>query len=153
MFEGYRAQVDWPGAHAQRELAAAYPGARIELSVRPEAAWWGSFSSIIGALRDAPERKIMPPHVDAILDAAFEMTENQTFGSPVTDRGGALLRAYSRRIEDVRAAFPAETLLVFDVAEGWEPLCAFLGTPVPDVPFPRSNARDDFWRRFRGEPH
>jgi hypothetical protein len=152
VFAGYRSQVDWPGAHPWRELAAAYPDARIVLSVRPEEAWWKSFSATIGALRDAPERTMMPPHIDAMLDAGFELIENQTFGCAVTDRDGAL-RAYRKRIENVRAAFPPERLLVFDVTEGWEPLCAFLGRPVPDVPFPRTNAKEDFWRLVRGEPH
>ena len=30
-------------------------------------------------------------------------------------------------------------LLVFDVTEGWEPLCKFLGVQVPDGSFPRVN--------------
>lgn len=34
---------------------------------------------------------------------------------------------------------PAEQLLVFDVKEGWEPLCAFLEKPMPASPFPRVN--------------
>jgi len=28
---------------------------------------------------------------------------------------------------------------VFDVREGWEPLCEFLDVPVPDTPFPNIN--------------
>jgi len=34
-------------------------------------------------------------------------------------------------------------LLEFSVKEGWGPLCAFLGVPVPDVPFPRLNSREE----------
>jgi hypothetical protein len=34
---------------------------------------------------------------------------------------------------------PADRLLVWDVREGWGPLCAFLGLPVPDEPFPNVN--------------
>ena len=35
---------------------------------------------------------------------------------------------------------PAERLLVFDVSEGWAPLCQFLGVAVPEEePFPRTN--------------
>lgn len=40
---------------------------------------------------------------------------------------------------------PAERLLVFEVAEGWEPLRGFLGRPVPDMPFPRTNSTRQFW--------
>jgi len=36
------------------------------------------------------------------------------------------------------------------VREGWEPLCAFLGTPVPDEPFPQANEREAFRRKRTG---
>ena len=38
--------------------------------------------------------------------------------------------------------------LVYEVAEGWAPLCGFLGLPVPDGPLPKVNSRDDFAARF-----
>jgi hypothetical protein len=38
-----------------------------------------------------------------------------------------------------------------DVAEGWEPLCRFLGVPVPEEPFPRINSVEEFWPMVRGE--
>jgi len=28
-------------------------------------------------------------------------------------------------------------------ADGWEPLCTFLGVPVPDEPYPRVNSTND----------
>ena len=37
------------------------------------------------------------------------------------------------------ATVPAARLLVFDVKQGWKPLCAFLGVPVPSQPFPHLN--------------
>ena len=33
----------------------------------------------------------------------------------------------------------SDRLLVFDVKEGWAPLCRFLGAPVPAEPFPHLN--------------
>jgi hypothetical protein len=44
----------------------------------------------------------------------------------------------------VKASIDADRLLVFDVSEGWEPLCAFLDKPVPATAFPRINARAEF---------
>ena len=41
----------------------------------------------------------------------------------------------------VRAAIPPDRLLEFEAKDGWEPLCAFLGVPVPDEPYPRANER------------
>ena len=40
-----------------------------------------------------------------------------------------------------------ERLLVFEASQGWEPLCAFLGVPVPDTPYPRENSTADFQAR------
>ena len=45
-------------------------------------------------------------------------------------------------IEEVKRVVPPERLLVYNVAEGWAPLCEFLGVPVPDEPFPRLNERE-----------
>ena len=39
----------------------------------------------------------------------------------------------------VKSVVPKDQLLVFDVREGWEPLCTFLDLPIPDIPFPNVN--------------
>ena len=48
------------------------------------------------------------------------------------------------------AAIPKERLLVYEVAQGWEPLCAFLGLPEPATPFPHVNTRSDFEAMLAG---
>lgn len=150
-FAGYRSQVDWPGAHVWRELAAAFPDAKVIHSVRPEESWWRSFSTTIGKVLRIHSRMALPPHGTAMMAASVEIIGNRTFGGEWSDREKALA-AYRRRTEEVRAAVPAERLLVFDVAEGWDPLCKFLGVAVPNEPFPRRNARDEFWTLVGGEP-
>jgi hypothetical protein len=99
-----------------------------------------------------PDRMPLPPHLRTMRDVAIELIQVQTFGCPSTDQEG-VLAAYRRRIEEVCAAIPAERLLVFEVAEGWEPLCRFLDVPVPDAPFPRMNSTEQFWKIVRGEQH
>ena len=148
VFAGYRSQVDWPGAHVWRELAAAYPDAKVIHTVRPEENWWKSFSATIGTLLSGYRDLPAPPHVKAIMEAAYEMICVQTMGGSV-DRESALA-AYRRRTEEVRAVIAPERLLVFDVAQGWEPLCRFLGVPVPAVPFPRVNSTEEFWEVVKG---
>ena len=151
VFAGYGAQIDWPGAHVWRELAAAYPAARVIHSIRPDDSWWNSFDGTIGKFlaiyRDLPQ----PPQMRAMGDAIDAMAGTQTFAGRFADRDHAIA-AYRAREAAVRAAIPADRLLVFDVAQGWEPLCAFLGVDVPDTPFPRTNSRDDFWAKLGGEP-
>jgi hypothetical protein len=41
---------------------------------------------------------------------------------------------------------------VIGVGQGWEPLCAFLGVPIPEEPFLRTNDRQEFADRVRRRP-
>jgi len=49
----------------------------------------------------------------------------------------------------VRKEIPAEQLLLFDVKEGWQPLCSFLGVPQPQEAFPRGNDTEEMMVRIR----
>lgn len=49
------------------------------------------------------------------------------------------MEQYEAHIAKVKATIPAEQLLVFNVKDGWAPLCNFLGKPVPEFPFPSVN--------------
>lgn len=151
LFAGYRAQVDWPGAHAWRQLAAHYPQAKVVLSVRDEDAWWKSFSGTIGTSLTMPRDPDLPPHRRAMRDANQRIILEQTFGGRAGDRDAAIA-ALRRRVEEVKAEIPPARLLVFDAAEGWGPLCRFLGVPVPEGPFPRVNSTEQFWQMRAGTP-
>lgn len=151
VFAGFRSQVDWPGAHVWRALAAHYPAARVILSVREEEAWWRSFSETIAKVLSGPPAPEAPPHVQAMGPAVRRMIAEETFGGALEDKAAAIA-ALRRRTAEVTAAIPADRLLVFDVAEGWAPLCRFLGVAVPEGPFPRVNSTEQFWEMIRGTP-
>jgi hypothetical protein len=150
-FAGFRSQVDWPGAHAWQALAAHYPEAKVVLSVRPEESWWRSYADTIGKVLMGPPPPDAPPYRRTLIAAVRRMIGEQTFGGAPDDKalGIAALR---RRTEEVRAAIPADRLLVFDVSEGWDPLCRFLGVPRPEGPFPRVNSTEQFWAMLNGTP-
>jgi len=120
-------------------------------SHRPVDVWWGSFSKTIGKLMRVHEGMDLPPHGTEMLRATGDMIMTETFGTVSPDEATAKA-AYEARLDEVRATVPPEQLLVYDVAEGWEPLCAFLGVPVPDTPFPHLNRRAQFWESLGGEP-
>ncbi len=151
VFAGYASQVDWPGAYVWRELAEAFPGAKVVHTVRPEEKWWASFDKTIGKLMARYEELPLPPHIRDILSSWNDLAGKGTFGGVLDDKETGL-SAFRRGTEEVRAALPPERLLVFDVAEGWEPLCAFLDVGVPNEPFPHHNLRADFWEVLGGEP-
>lgn len=150
VFRGYSSQVDWPGAAVWHETARAFPDAKVVHTERPEDPWWNSFSVTIGKFFSAAPNMALPPDVAAIFDTMSGWFMKDTFADH-TDRDSAI-SAYRRNNEKVRETIPPERLLVFNVADGWEPLCAFLGVPAPDTPFPRSHPRDEFWAHFGGEP-
>ncbi|MFC7099276.1 sulfotransferase [Nonomuraea rubra] len=68
------------------------------------------------------------------------------FGGRLDDRDH-VIEVFERHVAEVRAAIPAGRLLVFEPGDGWEPLCAFLGVAVPDVPYPQVNERAAFRRK------
>ena len=53
-------------------------------------------------------------------------------------------RIFTRHIEEVKEYVPEEKLLVYEVRQGWGPLCAFLGVDVPDQEFPHLNKKENF---------
>jgi hypothetical protein len=72
-----------------------------------------------------------------------------TFDGKFEDKDYAIA-VFLRHIEEVKRLVPAEKLLVYDVKEGWGPLCTFLGVEVPvDTPFPHLNDRVEFLGRVR----
>ena len=124
VFEGYNSQVDWPGAAIWRETSVAFPDAKVLHTERPEDEWWNSFSVTIGKFFDRSPNMALPPHIADIFQTMSGWFMKNTFADH-TDRDCAI-SAYRRNNEEVRDTIPAERLLVFNVAEGWGPLCRFL---------------------------
>ena len=134
IYAGYRSAVDWPTAHYWRELAAYYPQARMVLTVRDPDLWHKSVVSTIAngmAPGNNPE------------SFGYKVIGQAVFGGRVTDRDHAVA-VYEAHNAAVKAAIPPERLLVYEVAQGWGPLCAHLGVPVPDAPFPLTNTTSEF---------
>ena len=63
----------------------------------------------------------------------------------------AMIDAFVRHNDAVRAEVPAERLLEWAPGDGWEPICERLGVGVPDQPFPVTNTTDEF-REMIGIP-
>jgi hypothetical protein len=160
LLSGYRAIVDWPGAYFWRELIAAHPDAKVILTVRDPERWYDSTTRTIFRLR-SPEKTggreramlrlllLAMPKLRSAPELIDDIIWSDTFGGRFADREHAL-RVFTDHSREVQAAVPSDRLLVFDVKEGWGPLCAFLGVPVPnDEPFPHVNDAESFRRQMR----
>lgn len=142
VFANYKSCVDWPSARYWRQIADHYPDAKVLLSVRPADQWIKSVhATIYPAMIDHGDE--VPSDVRARRDMACEIIVEQTFGGRLDDADYAMA-VFNAHTDEVRAAIAPERLLVYDVSEGWEPLCGYLGVAVPDSPFPRVNSTDDF---------
>jgi hypothetical protein len=144
IFAGYRSVVDYPGAAYWRELAAYYPDAKVLHSVRDPDQWFESTQATIFAPDGMPARAIASGEGPA---AAFFKSFIGAIGAHLHDRA-FLTDHFRRHTEAVKAAIPPERLLVYEAGQGWAPLCAFLGAPVPDVDYPSENNRAEFIARM-----
>ena len=150
VFAGYRATVDFPGCTLWREQMQAWPEAKVVLTVRDPHSWYRSAKRTIFALPE-PGPQTGEPDPDTV---AFGRFTSEELLPRIFDFGGdrplnemdedAAVEVFNRHIAEVKATVPAEKLLVFEVSDGWKPLCDFLGVPVPDEEFPYVNESGDF---------
>ncbi len=142
---GYQSCVDWPACYFWRPLAAHYPDAKVILTVRDEAAWWESIdNTILRNMRSTDQ--ITDPDRLRMRRMSRHLIVDRVFGGILDDREHAL-NIYRRNIREVTKGLPTGRLLVFDVAQGWGPLCEFLSLPIPEISFPRTNSTQEFHER------
>jgi len=125
----YDAVQDMPWPLLYRELDTAFPGSKFILTWRDADHWLASITGHFGA------NPAVLQQLTYGADAAYPVGHEAHYRE-----------VYARHNAEIRAYFadrPAD-LLDLDLGRGfsWEPLCAFLGEPVPAVPFPRSNSAE-----------
>jgi len=50
---------------------------------------------------------------------------------------------FEKRSAEITNTIAADRLLVYQISDGWAPLCKFIGVPIPDMDFPRINSREE----------
>jgi hypothetical protein len=146
IYAGFHSAVDWPTAGFFRELPKIYPTAKFVLTLRDPEKWADSFAATIYKLVGGREQA--PPDKKAWLDMADGIIAKTGF--PTGLDHDALVKAFIAHNEAVKATVPSRQLLVYEVKDGWYPLCSFLGVAPPAEPFPRTNHRAEFWDRVTG---
>lgn len=148
VFANYTAAVDNPACCVWRELMVAYPGAKVLLTLHPKGAeaWFDSTMETIYFTETMWQFKVLElltPFGRKFGPMSRKLIWGRAHRGTMPDRQRAIAY-YKEHIETVKAAVPPERLLVYSVDQGWEPLCAFLGVPVPATPFPNVNDRAEF---------
>lgn len=136
IFDGYGSSVDYPGCTFWQDLAAHYPDAKILLTTRDPDSWFESTNATIMSqmLRDGIAGSPLGELMQRIV---YDTVDNKM------DDKDYMMSYFEKRNEEIINSVPADRLLVFQVKEGWGPLCEFLGLPVPDEDFPRINSREE----------
>lgn len=150
--DGYNATLENPTSDVYTDILQRYPNAKVILTVRdsPEAfvnswkvlfdtmviteqrfSWkFPSFFGYIPLFRNLKQTRYFMGTTHLGL-APGELTHGwRTYGDDW------LVEQYNRHNEHVQDHVKTGQLLVFNVKEGWGPLCQFLEKEVPTAPFP-----------------
>ena len=142
LFEGYQATVDWPSCNFWQQQLAAYPEAKVILSLRDPERWYESVMNTIYPSSVA-WRESGGPHSDMV----FELIWDGIFEGRMDDKDHVIGK-YLEHNQRVRDTVPAARLLEFEASQGWEPLCRFLDCAIPENEYPRTNTTEEFKARF-----
>ena len=153
----YRSTLDWPGAPFYGDMMRAYPEAKVILTLRDPGRWYESTLNTIYQMKATASSPLftlaswfVPPmkNVKQAGDIVSDLAWRDLFGGRFEDRDHAI-SVFDEWNESVKRRVPPEKLLVYDVKEGWGPLCAFLGVEIPhNEPFPHLNDTKIFRRRI-----
>ena len=141
---GYASCVDWPSAYYWPQLVDAFPQARVILTWRTAESWWKSFE------------KTLLPRILTFVETEATPKSSELIGPRVfhdrPDDREHCIAVYEANVAAVKEKVPADRLLVHKLGDGWEPLCAHLNVPVPDIPYPKSNSTRKFQSEFLATP-
>ena len=146
------ALVDLPSAFFFDEILECFPDIKVIHTVRDEDAWLRSAASHIRA-REAHVRSFersfarLFSQTQREIDAIEVAYLNAIVGTADPNSQAVLRKRYRLHNAHVESVVPKDKLLVFNVKQGWEPLCEFLSCAVPEEPFPQENVRAEIFRR------
>lgn len=160
LFSGYSAAVDGPTCFFWPELMREYPDALIVLSIRDADSWFDSWQQTVRKSAVQRDIRARPAGRGETPINATHATEEHRPGMAARPaamharmpyrRDGSreeVIRGFEKHNSAVRTGVPPERLVVWRPSDGWAPLCAALGMPVPDEPFPHLNSRRTFRAR------
>ena len=146
LFIGFEAAVDYPSSIYYQEMMQAFPHAKVLHSVRDPQRW---YDSTLATIYKVDKLSVWVIRWLPFVGPMFRMTNkviwDGLFQGRFEDREFAV-KFFDEYTAEVKRMVPADRLLVFDVQQGWEPLCAFLDVPIPDTPFPHRNDRASMQR-------
>ena len=149
LFSGFNSAVDFPVSLFYEELINKFPDAKFILTLRDFDTWYKSTANTIykvpTMLPDWFKRVVYP--IRMFIELQVNLIWLGLFKNNFSDRESTKL-IYYEHIESVKKIIPTDKLLIYNVKEGWGPLCEFLDVEVPGIPFPRVNDTAEMLRKF-----
>lgn len=154
LYEGYDGTVDFPGYPWYKEHMKRYPDAKVILTVRDFEGWYKSVdSTVFRAGPQTPAEKIKM--LGKLLFNArarnvvkcIKWFKKVFFAERLQGKFGDkdfAKKFWEDHIAEIKSYVPEDKLLVYDVREGWGPLCKFLGVAEPTEPLPHLNKKENF---------
>ncbi len=160
IFAGKESIVDFPGSYYWRELMDVYPDAKVLLSVRSAESWVASMNSTIAQIwfGDTLMHHLVRAHYHinpgyaAWLDLMNDMWAKAGMLVNTNGDSDAMAADMERWNQEVIDTVPSDRLLVWNPADGWEPLCELLDLPVPSEPVPNVNDTENFQKNLMMRP-
>jgi hypothetical protein len=147
VFDGFGATTDAPACHYYRQIADHYPDAKVVLSQRDADRWFESTQSTILSPAIMQRFSGLPPEIMTMMHKIGWHPED-----PECHDRDYMITRMTKHNEEVKRTIAPDRLLVFEAAQGWKPLCDFVGLPVPDEPFPHVNSTEEFKKMIASVP-
>ena len=149
LFSGFNSAVDFPVCLFYEQLINKFPDAKFILTLRDFDTWYISTANTIykvpSILPDWFKGVVYPIRI--FIAMQVNLIWVGLFKNNFSDRESTKL-IYYEHIESVKKIIPTDKLLIYNVKEGWGPLCEFLDVEVPGIPFPKVNDTAEMLRKF-----
>ncbi|KAI9250505.1 P-loop containing nucleoside triphosphate hydrolase protein [Phascolomyces articulosus] len=152
VYQDFDAAIGTPSVIFLERLMKQYPEAKIILTVRDPDAWYESVKSTIYQMTHQPAKASTPKHILQIREMAHAIVLDGSFGKPAEFLNAqAMKEKFLQHNAWVRKHVPADKLLVMELGKDsqWDKLCAFLGQPIPEVSYPKTNSKQELLQRVK----
>ena len=145
LYQNVDVLVDSPGNFFWEEVLEAFPDSKVILSEREEDSWVKSLVNqlrLITAVRYREFYRMLSPTTRKIYFVFYSYL-NAALGTTNPRSTPVFRKRYREHNHRVKSLVPPEKLLLYNVKQGWKPLCDFLGCEVPTVAFPHENIKGE----------
>ena len=143
IYGGYAACLDFPSCNYYKELMEYYPDAKVILTVRDDESWIKSWNVLNNQVLKSFTFRFLAKIPKTSFKLQKDIHNKMILGEEGAFQGAKnnydRMKKFNDWNQSVIEFVPQERLLIYQVKEGWEPLCKFLDVPIPDIPFPYKN--------------